>query len=45
VQATSGVDGTVTLTPIAANGMAGRLLVTAVAGTNATLNFELDAHP
>ena len=45
VQATSGVDGTVTLAPIATHGMAGRLLVTAVAGTNATLNFELDAHP
>jgi len=45
LQATSGVNGTVTLAPIATHGMAGRLLVTAVAGTNAALNFELDAHP
>jgi hypothetical protein len=45
VQATSGLDGTATLMLLTANGMPGRLLVTAVAGTNATLNFELDAHP
>lgn len=45
VQAVSGIDGSVTLTPPAANGEAGRLLVTAVTGTNTTLSFELDAHP
>ncbi|HEX4007587.1 MAG TPA: IPT/TIG domain-containing protein [Acidobacteriaceae bacterium] len=45
VTAISGIDGSVTITPPAANGLAGRLLVTAIAGTNATLNFELDAHP
>jgi hypothetical protein len=45
VQAVSGFDGSATLVPLAANGLAGRLLVTASAGTNATLNFELDAHP
>lgn len=44
-QATSGLDGTVTLTPLPANGLAGRLLVTAVTGTSTTLSFELDAHP
>ena len=45
VEATSGIDGSVTLTPLAANGQAGRLQVMAVTGTNATLSFELDAHP
>lgn len=45
VQATSGLDGSVTLTPLAPNGMAGRLKVTAVVGTSAVLNFEQDAHP
>lgn len=45
VQAVSGLDGTVTLTPLAGEGQAGRLLVTAVTGETSTLNFELDAHP
>lgn len=45
VQTTSGLDGSAVLTPLAANGMAGRLLVTAVAGTNTVFEFELDAHP
>lgn len=45
VQGTSGLDGTVTLTPLEADGLAGRLLVMAAAGTNATLSFELDAAP
>jgi hypothetical protein len=40
----SGVDGSVALTPIAADGLSARLLVTAVTG-NARLDFELDAHP
>jgi hypothetical protein len=44
-QATSGLDGSVTLTPLATNGAAGRLLVMAVTGANTTLSFELDAHP
>ena len=44
-QATSGLDGSVTLTPLVAYGMAGRLMVTAVVGTNAVMNFELDVHP
>jgi len=45
VQGTSGLDGTVTLTPLAPGGQAGRLLVTAMTGSTATLTFELDAHP
>lgn len=44
VQAISGIDGSVTLTPLSANDQAARLLVTAATG-DATLNFELDAHP
>ena len=44
-QATSGLDGSVTLSPLDANGVAGRLLVMAVTGTDATLSFELDALP
>lgn len=44
-QATSGLDGGVTLAPINTNGVAGRLLVMAVTGTDTTLSFELDAHP
>lgn len=44
-QATSGLDGAVTLAPLNTNGVAGRLLVMAVTGTNTTLSFELDAHP
>ena len=44
VQATSGLDGSVTLTPLSANGLAARLLVLAATG-NTVLGFELDAHP
>jgi hypothetical protein len=44
VQATSGIDGSVTLTPMSSEGLAGRLMVTAVTG-DAALSFELDAHP
>jgi len=44
VQAISGIDGSFTLTPLSANDQAARLLVTAATG-DATLNFELDAHP
>jgi len=43
-ETTSAVDGSVTLTPLSPNGQASRLLVGATTG-NATLNFELDAHP
>ena len=43
-QATSGIDGSVALTPLSAGGLAGRLLVMAATG-DATLNFELDVHP
>jgi hypothetical protein len=41
----SGADGTVTLMPLSIAGEPARLLVTAVAGGSATLNFELDTHP
>jgi hypothetical protein len=41
VQATSASDGTVTLDPIASPGQPVRLYVTAVAGSSALLNFEL----
>ncbi len=44
VQTVSAIDGSVTLTPLAANGLAGRLQVMAATG-DVTLNFELDAHP
>ncbi len=44
VQAISGLDGSVTLTPLSQNGLAGRLMVTA-ANSGGALNFELDAHP
>jgi hypothetical protein len=44
VQATSGIDGLVTLTPLSGNGVAARLLVMAATG-DATLTFELDQHP
>jgi hypothetical protein len=44
LQVTSGIDGSVTLTPLSAGGLAGRLLVMAATG-NSTLNFELDVHP
>jgi hypothetical protein len=48
LQATSGIDGSVTLTPLSAGGLAGRVLVMAATGNstlNSTLNFELDVHP
>ncbi len=41
VQITSASDGTVTLNPIAGPGQAVRLYVTAVTGSSALLNFEL----
>jgi len=44
VQATSDVNGLVTLTPLSGNGLATRLLVMTATG-NATLTFELDQHP
>jgi hypothetical protein len=44
VQGISGIDGSVTLTPLSQSGLAGRLMVTA-ASSNGVLNFELDAHP
>jgi hypothetical protein len=44
VQAISGIDGSVTLTPLSANQQAARLLVTAATGET-SFNFELDAHP
>jgi hypothetical protein len=44
VQTNSGIDGSVTLTPLSSGGLAARLLVMAVTGET-TLNFELDAHP
>lgn len=44
VPATSAIDGSVTLTPLSANGLAARLLVTAATG-DAVVNIELDAHP
>jgi hypothetical protein len=45
MQATSGLDGTVTITPVEPNGLAGRLIVTAMTGGTSSLSFELDAHP
>ncbi|HKR26069.1 MAG TPA: IPT/TIG domain-containing protein [Acidobacteriaceae bacterium] len=45
VQARSGPDGSVVLMPLAANGLPGKLMITAVVGTSTVLNFELDAHP
>jgi hypothetical protein len=44
VEATSGIDGSVSLIPLSANNQAARLLVAAATGA-ATFNFELDAHP
>ena len=44
-QVISGSDGTVTLMPLSIAAEPSRLLVTAVAGGSATLNFELDKHP
>ncbi|MGA8530824.1 MAG: IPT/TIG domain-containing protein [Acidobacteriaceae bacterium] len=45
LQATSGLDGMVTFTPLEPNGLASRLMVTAMTGGISTLSFELDAHP
>jgi hypothetical protein len=45
IQATSGLDGTVTITPLAPNGLASRLTVTAMTGGTSSLSFELDTHP
>jgi hypothetical protein len=45
VQATSGLDGTVTIAPIASCGLASRLVVTAMTGGISTVSLELDAHP
>lgn len=44
-QATSGVDGSVAISPLSGENLPGRLLIIATAGTSATFNFELDAHP
>jgi hypothetical protein len=45
LQATSGLDGTVTITPIEPGGLASRLFVSAMIGGNGPVSFELDAHP
>jgi phosphoribosylformylglycinamidine (FGAM) synthase-like enzyme len=45
VQAVSGADGLVTLTPLSGNGEPTRLYVTAVTGNVASLNFEIEQHP
>jgi hypothetical protein len=45
VQAVSGNDGLVTLTPLTGNGEPTRLYVTAVTGNVASLNFEIEQHP
>jgi len=45
VEATSELDGTVTVTPIQPTGLPSRLAVTAMAGGGSTLSFELDVHP
>lgn len=45
LQAASSIDGSVTLTPLAPDGLPGRLLITAIAGSSSVLNIELDAHP
>lgn len=44
VQATSASDGTVVLNPVASPGQAVRLYITAVTGSSALLNFELEKH-
>jgi hypothetical protein len=44
LQAISGIDGSVSFTPLTANGLATRLLATAATG-GTILSFELDAHP
>ena len=45
VQAISGADGLVTLTPLTGDGVPTRLYVTAVTGNVASLNFEIEQHP
>lgn len=45
VEATSGLDGTVTITPIQPNGLASRLFMTAMTVGGNTLSLELEAHP
>ena len=45
VQATSDSDGLVTLIPLTGNGEPTRLYITAVTGTVASLNFEIEQHP
>jgi hypothetical protein len=45
VQATSGSDGIVILNPIGSSGRAVRLYITAVTGSSALLNFELEQYP
>ncbi len=45
VQTISASDGTVILNPIASPGQAVRLYVTAVTGSSALLNFELEQYP
>jgi hypothetical protein len=45
VQAISGADGLVTLTPLTENGVPTRLFVTAVTGNVASLDFEIEMHP
>ena len=42
---TSGLDGLVTVTPLSAGNLAGRLVLTATAGTAASVNVELEAYP
>jgi hypothetical protein len=45
VLSVSGLDGSVTQMPLSEGGMAGRLVVTAITGTDTVLEFELDALP
>jgi hypothetical protein len=45
VQITSASDGTVTLNPISSPGQAVRLYLTAVTGSSALLDFELEQYP
>ncbi|HLH33739.1 MAG TPA: IPT/TIG domain-containing protein [Alloacidobacterium sp.] len=45
VQIMSGPDGVVTLIPLTGSGEATRLYITAVTGSTASLNFEIEQHP
>jgi hypothetical protein len=45
VQVTSGVDGSVTLTPLSSQGQPTRLYIAAVTGSSALLNLSLQQHP